>query len=200
MRLFLGALLCVCLMASTATAQIIYFSDFEADQGGWVGTGDWEWGFSPGLPGPNDSTEPLGGFSGDNVWGTVLGDSHSPSANDSLTQAFDLSGLSDATLTFWEWSDSGDPDFDTASVNVNGTQEYLSDGNSLDAWRLVTIDLTPYAGQSNVNIDFNFTSSFILNRTGWYIDDVRITSSTVPEPASAIVLCLVSGLAMVRRR
>ena len=69
--------------AGTASAQV-YFNDFEADGGGFVGTGDWERGTPTGVVGADlggfGGAEPTGGFSGDFVWGTVIGGLHSASS------------------------------------------------------------------------------------------------------------------------
>jgi hypothetical protein len=191
--------------ASVAAAQsTVYFSDFEADGGGWTASGvngDWERGIPVGADGAAlggfASSEPVGGFSGDFVWGTVIGGLHGVGSDEQLSQTFDFTGLTDIAMSFQEWSDSGGSTFDMASVIVNGDQLYLSDGDSMDAWREVVLDLNAYAGQSSVDITFNFTSTTVVERTGWYIDDVEITA--VPAPASLALLGL-GGLAAARRR
>ena len=179
-------------LSSTAFGQ--YFSDFEADNGGWAATGDWEWGSPTGFAGaPFGGAEPVGGFSGDNAWGTIIGGAHNPSTTSNLTQSFTLPAP--GTLTFWEYSESGGNTFDMASVLVNGTEEYLSDGNSGLAWRQVSIDVP--AG--SVDVDFQFVATGVVERVGWYIDDVSITA--VPEP-NALSLIGLAGLSLLglRRR
>ena len=191
--------------ASVAAAQsTVYFSDFEADGGGFTASGvngDWERGIPVGADGSAlggfASSEPVGGFSGDFVWGTGIGALHGVGSDEQLSQNFDFSGLTDISLSFQEWSDSGSSTFDMASVIVNGDQLYLSDGDSMDAWRAVNLDLNAYAGLSSVDITFNFTSTTVVERTGWYIDDVEIRA--VPAPASLALLGL-GGLAAARRR
>ena len=191
--------------ASVAAAQsTVYFSDFEADGGGWTPSGvngDWERGIPVGADGSAlggfASSEPVGGFSGDFVWGTGIGALHGVGSDEQLSQNFDFSGLTDISLSFQEWSDSGSSTFDMASVIVNGDQLYLSDGDSMDAWRAVNLDLNAYAGLSSVDITFNFTSTTVVERTGWYIDDVELRA--VPAPASLALLGL-GGLAAARRR
>ncbi len=191
--------------ASVAAAQsTVYFSDFEADGGGFTASGvngDWERGIPVGADGSAlggfASSAPVGGFSGDFVWGTGIGALHGVGSDEQLSQNFDFSGLTDISLSFQEWSDSGSSTFDMASVIVNGDQLYLSDGDSMDAWRAVNLDLNAYAGLSSVDITFNFTSTTVVERTGWYIDDVEIRA--VPAPASLALLGL-GGLAAARRR
>lgn len=191
--------------ASVAAAQsTVYFSDFEADGGGWTPSGvngDWERGIPVGADGSalggSASSEPIGGFSGDFVWGTGIGALHGVGSDEQLSQNFDFTGLSATSLSFQEWSDSGSASFDMASVIVNGNQEYLSDGNSMDAWRGVTLDLSAYDGMGSVDIVFNFTSTTVVERTGWYIDDVSIRA--IPAPGAMALLGL-GGLVAVRRR
>jgi bacillopeptidase F len=191
--------------ASVAAAQsTVYFSDFEADGGGWTPsgvTGDWERGSPTGVTGTSlggsGGAEPVGGFSGDFVWGTRIGGLHGRSADEDLTQTFDFTGLSDVTLSFYEYIDTGGSTFDMATVQVNGNQEYLSSGSSGFAWREVVLDLGAYDGQSGVEINFNLLTTTVVERMGWYIDDVRITA--VPAPASLALLGM-GGLAAARRR
>jgi hypothetical protein len=185
----------VAAFATGASAQ--YFSDLEADNGGWEGTGDWEWGMPTGFAGGFSSTEPIGGFSGDNVWGTVLGGNHSPSTVSSLTQTINVSGFTSLSLDFYEWSDSGGNAFDTAKVFVNGTEVYLSNGDSGDAWRLVSIDLSAFDGAASLDINFEFSTTAVVERTGWYLDDIAVRG--VPAP-SALALLGLGGLAAGRRR
>ncbi len=187
--------------AAAASAQsTIYFSDFETDGGGWEAsgvTGDWERGIPVGFSSGISSIEPVGGFSGEFVWGTVIGGDHSPNADEDLTQKFDFTGLTDITLNFQEWISTGGATFDMAQVFVNGDSLYLSDGDSHEAWRPVSLDLNAYAGLSEVEITFNLLTTAVVERVGWYIDDVEITA--VPTPGALALLGL-GGLAVARRR
>ena len=194
--------LSVGLMVSAASVgQTVYFSDFEADEGGFVGTGDWERGIPVGADGSAlggfGGPEPIGGFSGDFAWGTVIGGLHNPSTISSLSQTFDFSGYTGTALTFYEWLDSGGNTFDMARVNVNGNEEYFADGGPTGDWRPVTLDLSAYDGLGAVTIDFEFSTTGVVERVGWYVDDVTI--SAVPEPASFGLLAL-AGLAFLRLR
>ena len=196
------------LMFLVATAAIVHapvhaqFFDFESSDGNWIGSDDWAWGAPSGVDGSaiggSGATEPSAGASGSNVWGTVLGGLHSASTVSSLTQTFDLSLVSDASMSFMEWSDSGAPDFDWGEVLVNGDSLYTSDGDSMQAWRQVDLDLSAYDGMSSVDVEFRFTASAVVERVGWYIDDVNLTA--VPEPVSLVPLSLaVVGIVAYRR-
>ncbi|MFG0253435.1 MAG: PEP-CTERM sorting domain-containing protein [Phycisphaerales bacterium JB038] len=187
----------VCALAAT-TASGAFFSDFEANDGGLAGTGDWEWGMPIGANGSDlggfGGDEPTGGFSGDNVWGTVLGGLHSPSLVSTLTLAGQNLSLAE-TLSFQEWIDSGSNSFDTAKVFVDGTEVYFSDGASGSAWRPVVIDLTSFSGTGDIVFEFSTTS--VVERVGWYIDDLSVRD--VPAPGTMALLGL-AGLVARRRR
>lgn len=184
------------IVAAAGVASGQYFSDFEANDGGLIGSGDWQWGSPIGANGSDlggfGGNEPVGGFSGSNVWGTVLGGLHSPSTVSTLTLAGqDLSAA--VSLSFYEWIDSGGNTFDQAKVFVNGTEVYFSDGGP-SQWREVTVDLSSFSGTGDISFEFSTTG--VVDRVGWYIDDLRVV---VPTPAAAAVLGM-GGLLAARRR
>lgn len=195
----LGMVSALCMFAR---ADEVYFSDFEADDGGFVGTGDWEWGSPSGfdMP-PFGNPEPVGGFSGNNAWGTVIGGAHNPDTISSLSMTLDLTNYSNIELAYYEWLDSGGNAFDTAEVVVNGNVELLADGGPTTDWREVVLDLSAYDGQV-VTIDFLFTTTAVVERVGWYIDNVSVTgdSAAIPEPATIGALSLLGIGMLVRRR
>ena len=167
-----------------------------------MGTNDWAWGAPQGVRGSDiggqGGLEPSTGASGDNLWGTVLGGIFSPSTVSSLTQTFDLTGQTNTMLTFNEWIETGDPLFDMAQILVNGTPVYMSDGDSGEAWRTTTVDLSVFDGEPMVDIEFQLSSTGAVERVGWYIDDVSITA--VPEPVSfGLLLMGALGLMTYRR-
>ena len=182
MRAFATVLLL--LTSSGALAQTtLYASDFEADDGGWSGTGDWEWGAPSPSPDetacttPGDLIFPSGAASGTNVWGTNLDGCHAASEDARLTQSFDFSTAGDMPQICWmQFVESGANAFDMASLEVNGTQVYLSTGTSAGMYEPQCVDLAAYAGQASVEIAFRFVTSTVVERAGWYVDDVAITT------------------------
>lgn len=185
--------------AGLASGQV-YFSDFENDGGGFTGTGDWERGIPVGADGSDlggfGGPEPTGGFSGDFVWGTVIGGLHSASTVSSLSVSIDATGYTDLALNYQEWLESGGNTFDTAEVFVNGDLISLRDGGPTNGWRSVDFDLSAY-DNSVFTLEFLFTTTTVVERMGWYIDDVAITG--VPAP-SALAMLGLGGLAVSRRR
>jgi hypothetical protein len=107
------------------------------------------------------------------------------------TQTINLSGTSEASLTFWHhydiqlWDDLlllGD----RADVEIS-----IDDGSTwptrlarysgfLGGWTEETIDLTPYVGESNVKIRFRLRTDASVRDNGWYIDDVTVSGDDFP--------------------
>lgn len=193
------AAIAVASAAGLASGQV-YFNDFESDGGGFVGTGDWERGTPVGAVGSDlggsGGAEPIGGFSGDFVWGTVIGGLHSPSTVSSLSITIDATGFTGLALNYQEWLLSGGNSFDTAEIVVNGSAIDLRDGGPTTDWRAVSLDLSAF-DNSVFDLEFRFSTTAVVERVGWYIDDVAITG--VPAP-SAMALLGLGGLVAGRRR
>ena len=221
-----SAALALAATATLASAQqIIYQSSFEGTDGGWTGTGDWERGepsaYDPSAAGATASAN--GGVfeaaDGDELWATVLDGPHNnaPSGTrlvSTLSQSFDFTNLvGPVTLTFDHYLNSGSNSFDMASVEVNGTELVLYSGtegtydnggtpgvgtDDAIVYAQGMVDLSAFAGQSSVDVAFVFDASTVVNRDGWYVDNVAITAN-IPEPATAGVLAF-AGLGLLRRR
>jgi hypothetical protein len=115
-----------------------------------------------------------------------------------LTRAFDLSGVSQATLEFSLWYDI-EEGYDYGYVEVSGdggatwqilegehTLDYDPVGNAfgvgytgrsgdpdLATWVQERVDLTPYAGQE-VLVRFEYVTDDAVNYPGWFVDDIAI--------------------------
>lgn len=190
----------IAIIAGTAVAasagNVIFSTDFEDNDGGFNGTGDWQYGTPVGFAdAPFGGPEPVGGNSGESAWGTVIGGAHNPSTTSSLTTTIDATGFTGLSLTFFEWLDSGGNTFDTAEVFVNGDLQTLRDGGPT-TWREVTLDLSAY-DNSMLDIEFRFVTTGVVERVGWYIDDVSLTG--IPTPGAAGLLAM-GGLVAARRR
>lgn len=172
-------------LALPASAQVtVYTSDFEANDGGWAGTNDWEYGTVAPVPDQSGcsttTTFPTAGHSGTNAWATNLDGCHAASVTSNLTRTFNLTGVSgDVQFCWWQYIESGGNTFDMATFHVNGVQLYLSDGSSGGVYEEVCQSLDAYAGQASVVLAFQFLATTVVERSGWYIDDVRLTANTV---------------------
>ena len=128
--------------------------------------------------------------SGRRCWWSGAGDS----VHAYLEREFDLSGLTEATLAFWMWSDiEEDWDYGYVSVSTDGgasrmllegrrttTDDPLGNnfgsgitGNS-GGWVSELMDLTPYAGEASVLLRFEYITDEAVNLDGWLIDDISI--------------------------
>ena len=168
------------------------FYDFEANDGGFVGTVDWEWGTNYSWVGAacdGVSYPPPGAFSGVGMWATVLNDCHANTGTFSnLSFSADLTGQSSAILQWWDWYDVFET-FDYGEVYVNDTLVY----NRADSyiipteWEQHQVDLTPFVG-GVVDIEFRMFATTVVNRAGWYIDDVLVGEpSCVPQTGGLVM-------------
>lgn len=133
--------------------------------------------------------------SGSYVWWSNRGDE----SDMTLTRAFDLSSVSEATLEFWTWYDI-EEDWDYAYVEVSddggeiweilttpsgvGTNPNgnsfgwaytgRSGGGETPEWIQEQVDISAYAGQE-VLIRFEYITDAAVNRPGFVLDDVAIS-------------------------
>jgi ABC-type amino acid transport substrate-binding protein len=181
-------------VARPAPEDIIYFSDFEGDDGGLVGSLDWEWGTFAWNGATCDSSNypPPAAYSGTDMWGTVLNSCYNnlgnnegyntcinenPADDSIVSFSVDLSGVSAAELSWWEWFDLF-LEWDWAEVRVNDQVVFQHCGGGFvqpTQWEQQVVDLTPFAG-GVVDIEFHMLASTVVNHAGWYIDDVMIYS------------------------
>jgi hypothetical protein len=133
--------------------------------------------------------------SGQYVWWSNRGDD----SDMTLTQSFDLTGVSQATLSYWAWYDI-ESDWDYAYVeastdggktwsiletpsgvdtNPNGNSfgwAYTgqSGGGEAPEWIKEQVDLSDYTGQE-VLLRFEYITDDAVNRPGFVLDDVSIS-------------------------
>jgi hypothetical protein len=164
---------------------------FEFNNGGYSGSGVWEWG----IP----AEGPPGAHSGIKCWGTILAGMYPDNVDDNLYSVQIPVSSSDSRLEFWHWYDT-EATWDGGNVSVstdNGATWTLiyPDGGYPDpsvyalddqpgysgangAWALASFPLTGYGGRT-VKFRWRFSSDGSIVDYGWYIDDVSITT---PEP------------------
>ncbi|MBD3168296.1 MAG: T9SS type A sorting domain-containing protein [candidate division Zixibacteria bacterium] len=166
-----------------------HFEDFEANNGAFLGDGDWEWGAPTSGPGS--------AYSGSNVWATVLGGDYNISTlSELITPYFYLSDAS-PTLAFWHWFDTeasydgGNMEITTDngatwtiipnlpytgtanSANPIGNGEPIITGHDQGFWEFVIVDLSAYAGDT-VRFKYVFGADGSVTYPGWYFDDFLV--------------------------
>lgn len=115
-----------------------------------------------------------------------------------LTREIDLSGVSEATLTYWTWFDTEeDWDYGYVTVSEDGGKTFKtlrtpsstdrdpngnnlgwgytgnSDGDDSPRWIQESVDLTPYAGRK-VLLRFETVNDLAVHLPGFALDDVEI--------------------------
>ncbi|MEM2583877.1 MAG: choice-of-anchor J domain-containing protein, partial [Candidatus Thermoplasmatota archaeon] len=179
---------------------IIYYEDFEASNGGFVGDGSWQWGIP--TSGPNAS------HSGTKLWATNLAGNYPNYANDRLTSpAIALPAGHNYYLAFWHWYniEAGYSIYDGGNVKIStdgSTWQILGSylnpypyasaysGNAgipgepcfsgaSNGWVFTVMNLSAYAGQT-IYLRWHFGSDSIVNYAGWYVDDIAIYQDAAP--------------------
>ena len=178
--------------------------DFENDNGGFTPAGNvWQWGVP--TSGPNAA------HSGTKLWATILSGNYPNTANATL----DLPAITVAAdrpysvFSFWHWYNM-ENEFDGGNVKIStdggATFQILTPAGGYDGiarttnagipsqpcftnihevWQEDLFDLSAYAGQQ-VILRLHFGSDGSVVRSGWYVDDVRLRSSSVDDAAPAI--------------
>lgn len=159
-----------------------YEQDFEDNIDGWHSFGvndSWEWGVP--TSGPNHA------ISGEKVFATVLDGNYPSSMNATLVMPpIDLPEEGQSFLQFKHWhnfemSTSGTA-FDygrvVISTDMNEWEDILSVAGQSSGWENVEIDLSEYMGQ-RIFIGFKAYSDGSVTREGWYIDDVKLSETSV---------------------
>ncbi len=145
---------------------------------------------------PTVSVVPPQAHSGRWMWWSNRGDF----SDMRLTHAFDLTGVSKATLSFWLWY-TIEKDWDYGYVEVStddgATWKSVATPDSVPAgghknpygpaytgysgasdredatWRQESVDLTPYAGKK-IQVRFEYLTDDAVNEQGMLIDDISI--------------------------
>lgn len=171
---------------------------FEFNDGGYVGSGCWEWG-SP-------SSGPGSAYDGINVWGTALSGSYPNDADDWLvTIPFEINNNL-MSYSFYHWfnmenswdggniqistdggsswnvitPEGGYPD--NSVVGLDGEPGFTSTSSD---WQQCVIDLSMYTGYT-VQFAFRFGTDGSVTRDGWYIDAVILNPGTNESPEADV--------------
>lgn len=173
--------------AATGPDTLLIETDFDTDDGGLVGTNDWEWGTYAYGAGCASNVPPSAPHSGDKMWGTVLNNCYNnlgnnqgyasctsdvPADDSILSFDVDLTGIATASLCWWEWVDLYLP-WDPGMVWINGVQVHEHCDTAEQSWNETCVDLTPFAG-GPVTVEYLMMASTVVERAGWYIDDLRV--------------------------
>lgn len=110
---------------------------------------------------------------------TINASAFSPVMGESyLSKTFSFEAFTgNIELSWWRWYHVFVP-YDNARVLVNGQELWrIADNIPTENWSRHSIDLTAYAGQQQVTVQFAFFATAEVNRMGWYLDDIRLAST-----------------------
>lgn len=159
-----------------------FVEDFEFDDGGWEssGYGDWEWTNEYDVSQYVDidthiDQPPQTAHSGTGMWGTKIHSGYSNSGAWSyLRKTFNLSGIPQPVLSFWHYMD-GYNTWDYGFIKVNGTHVWGAQNAAVFMpWQELTIDLSQWANENEVEISFEWYATTTVSYAGWYIDDLYV--------------------------
>jgi hypothetical protein len=183
---------------TTQTAPQPPWSDnLESGAPGWTVVRDPVYGSDINwtLGTPNNGLQ-TSAHSGTNAWGSDLDGQQIPFIASSFlySPVIDLSGLSQATLTFWDCFDftgfeEGQILISTNSGASLSSLPVLADfsGQESPDWELETLDLTPYVGQT-VQIVWQYAGiSFGSPTYGWLVDDISITGVSAGAGGTIVI-------------
>jgi len=131
---------------------------------------------------PNNGLQ-ASAHSGAKAWGSDLNGTPISflAASFLFSPLIDLSGLSHATLTFWDCYDFTGVEQGQLLISTNAsaspdTLPVLLDfsGGSAPDWEPESIDLTPYVGRT-IQVVWQYAGYFGGTSAGWLVDDVGIT-------------------------
>ncbi len=115
------------------------------------------------------------------------GSSSSPTYQDNMdgymSRTINLSGYSNATLTFWYAIPSIESCCDRLEVYIDSTRVWYTGTANPGYWNQVTVDLSSYVGSSHT-LKFNFHSDVSFHYEGAYLDVILVSGTPIPDTAT----------------
>lgn len=173
------------------TPVVVYSQPMNTNPG-WTTTGAWAFGVPTGAGSTTGAKDPTAGHTGSNVYGYNLAGDYTSSmpAYNLTSTAFDCTGLTSTSVSFWRWLAVESSSYDHAvfSVSTNGTTWTTLWQNSTTlketAWTRVSYNLSAIAdNQPTVYFRWTMgTTDTSVVYCGWNIDDLEITA--IPPAAN----------------
>ena len=162
-----------CAYACTAA----HIEDFELTTGTWTNNG---WILDAGGT-PSNPTGPTTGANG--TMNYMYFETSVPVTAGSqvslISECLDISGLANPTLEFYNHMFGAS--IGTLEVFINGTLEWSLSGDQGDQWNWTQVDLSAYAGNTSVTVEFVGTAAFAPGGTVAYWGDMAIDEICVQE-------------------
>jgi hypothetical protein len=171
----------------------IFVEDVEAGFGGWAATGEWH-------PSEDRSASSTRSWYFGSENGPGLADNaHGSDSSGSLTSpVIDLSAATAPELVFRQYLD-GDPGFGFATVSASddgfatSTRLALLEPARVQSFGEVRLSLAPFAGSSEVQVRFTFSSDGGAAFEGWYLDDVSVLDTEIECVLDACAVVLLTA-------
>jgi uncharacterized membrane protein/predicted GH43/DUF377 family glycosyl hydrolase len=167
--------------------SVPWFDDMESGALGWGAEGLWHIVWDDVSPYPNSHSPVTSWWYGQDMTGDYSTGARTFGRLE--TPWIDLTSVTDAELTFWEWyeTEGGYPMWDQRIVQVNTGSGWsdivLLDESAMSTWQERVIDLTPYCGGIvKMGFFFDTLDSFVNEYRGWYIDDFSVESTIDLDP------------------
>ncbi len=167
--------------------ELVYSFPMDTDPG-WSTDPDWAFGQPQGGGGEYGNSDPVGGFTGVNVYGYDLAGDYAPDLSEKhlVSGAIDCADLEAVTLKFMRWLNVEQPKYDHASLAVsNDGVNFVTiwaNGSEITeaAWTPVEYDISAVAdGQATVHLRWTMgITDSTWQYSGWNIDDVEIWGLT----------------------
>jgi len=188
------------------TLQPPWFDNLESGAKSWTVVPDPDNGtdFNWLLGTPNDGLQTTA-HSGTNAWGSDLDGTPIPNLVSTFlySPVIDLTGFSQATLTFWDSFDFSVPDpgeldlyyYEQGQILIStdpsvdpNNLPYVVDfsGSNAPSWEMETVDLSQYVGQP-IQIVWDYLGFSGGNNYGWLVDDVSVTGVSAGEGGTVVV-------------
>ena len=164
-------------VTQAGTNEVLFEDDMESGTNGWWGYAPWALTTAAGRSGSQAWTWNYSGASNTPLWSSVI----------------DLTEVKSATLTFWHrFNFTGDGHRHVWVAPQNGQAgPELRSFTGTQGWNRVSLDLSPFVGQS-IQLVFNvFVFDTTNTEDNWTIDDVAVFSTdfisrvTLGNPRSA---------------
>ncbi len=156
-----------------------YFNNFDSGDGGFVASGDWEWGA------PTDPNGPAAAFSLPNVWGTKLDTNYTSPSSSWLWQVYDLSAAKgDYQIEFQRWmnlEEGWDYGYVAIDHDNDGNYDVLKVLNGVDEnWVKDYVKIPDSLTSAYAKIAFIVLADGSFDFSGLYIDDLAIVDYMPP--------------------
>lgn len=191
----IAALAAILLSGKSAVAQNVIFSDsFENGLVGWQtgdnnigepggvcywGVVDSAFGGEPARTGTNKVYCAAVGYAG-----TALSPNYRPNMAAYMLRSLDLTGYTNATLSFWFRIPQIETGYDFGKVYIDDALLWTRSASTFGAWSQAVISLENYIGSAHT-LKFEFDSDTGVEREGMYLDDVLVTDAYTPGPPPA---------------